>query len=325
VQIDPRLAGQADRLVGETSGGHLVELDLASGEARILPPFDFTPSITAFPVFATDDWIMVRSDSATAVRIYLGDAAEPVTPPISDPWSIIWAWRTDRFWSRADSVSADAPPTWIEVDARGQPTCIELDTNRFFPVLADPAGGLLISDGASYFRMDDAGRTSRLPGMPVAMSAGHVLLYVCGDTIEECGLRLVDRATNESRPVASERSLGAYSGVGFPIAGPTVTSDGEAAIVPVFNSFGSTAVSVLDIETGAEREFDASSDDSGFPNVSAVWSADERFAYVLDGGVMTAFDRSSGESFPVIDASAVPAAARELLRLQSLTLRVPTT
>jgi hypothetical protein len=235
---------------------------------------------------------------------------------------VLWQYGTDRFWTWAGFGSGATD--LVEVDVSGERTGRVLSVAALFPFTTDPAGGVVVGDIGAFFTLDDAG-SALLPGLPVAMGESHIVVYACGDTMDACGLRLVDRSTSQWRPVPGAPGSGRYTGwLGNQAGTPGLTGDGGAALFPVSEDDGGVSVRVVDVATGEEFRFEYLDRSNSGVRPSGVWSEDEQFAFVLDEGVLTAFDRTTGESFPVVDPGVDETEIPALGRLVSVTRRVET-
>lgn len=309
VDIDARLADRTDRIVATGPDGLLLELDLGTGRLRSLD-LDRIRSASGNPVVAGADWIMVRPDDGSSWQVFLGDSAEPEPFGVDDPWSTVWQYGTDTFWTMQYSPVPDLQRI-VEVGLDARTTGREIDAGGYWPTRSDVAGGVIVGDESVGMFVADVAGSARLPGRPLALGRSHMVLLACGVTVDDCGLRVLDRATGELRPVPESpsgeprdaRLYGGWWGVSSGV--PEVTDDGTAALVAVATDFGS-AIAVIDLVTGAEVQFDAPDPSTTFVVPVAAWSSDERFAYVNDSGVLTAFDRETGESFPVVPGDDLP-------------------
>jgi hypothetical protein len=309
VTIDPRLAGSTDRIVVVATEPALYDLDLATG---LLSSIEITEGLqlnTGRSPIAGADWVLLSSDQlAPATRIYRVGESEPERMTVADPYNLMWQYGTDRFW--LPTWSDESGPVVREIDLTGRDTGREFSVNGLWPSSVDPSGQVIVGDTIGMYVADDTGSRRMPPGRPVALGLGHIVSLTCGDTIGECGLRVYERATGAAadvpRPVVRVDLLSRYGHwLEFLRGASTVTSDGKAALLPVSTINGMVAMAVVDLVTGTEREF-AVPLSNGYVVPSGGWSADGRFAFVNDDGVLTAFDRETGEQFAVVLDGAMP-------------------
>ncbi len=322
-EVDPRLKGTSDSIVALGEDNRLIEFDLTTGLTTTAPP-PRSRMASTFPPIAGDDWIMMQFDDGRGPSVFRDGAAVGTELRLGSSWSNVLLWQidTDLFWT-VEFDFDDNGLSLVEYGIDGGPTGRTIDTNDLWPSVADPAGGLIVTDAAGSYTVTPEG-SQRLPdGRLVAAGVGHLLLYSCGATLADCGLRVVDRATGEERSVPMpappfdhvDRLSGWWSQT---MSRPMISPDGAAALLAV-SSVDEQMVAVLDLTTGELEPFAESGGTSTEPFTypSAVWSGDGRFAYLVADSVLTAYDRTTGESFPVVPGDVFP-------DVRSLTIRPPT-
>jgi hypothetical protein len=306
VEVDPRLAGASDRIVAIGADGELIDVDVATGEVRTLMPG--RPQVSAIAsLIAGDDWALVTYDDGSPPRVFHSDDGIPTAFEPSDAWSTYWEVDSDRFWTVDYSEQFGQAETLVEIDVDGGRTGRAIDLNGLWPTQSDPAGGVVVSGSVGTFSVTPDGSRRFGDGALVAISAGHALMYACGDTIESCGLEILDRDSGAAQPVpplpAPYDDMNKVSNWwGAAPSRPTITPDGAAALITVVTTLGNPEPAVVDLATGEVTTFANRSGGIGgttFSYPSATWSGDGRFAYVVDRSTLTAFDRATGEVFPV--------------------------
>jgi hypothetical protein len=316
VEIDSRLAGATDRIVGVTDDGGFVEFDLAAGEIRTLAG-SRAQAGTSYAPIAGADWIVSLRDDGGSARVFIGESAVPEVLNTTDPYSIIWQYGTDLFWKMDYDVTTGRPAAAVEFDLTGRDTGRTIDIGGMWMLGSDMVGGVLLNTGSIGLYRADAEGSERLPdGQVVAISPTHLLLYSCGENLNTCGLRRVDRASGESQPVPVEQdvlnivttSIGWWAPAP---ATPTISADGGAAIV-ISAAEGVPEVAIIDLTEGTFTLIGGAGNSMMYANPSAGWSADGRFAYAVVESTLTAFDRTTGESFPVVTTVPVDASVAEV-------------
>jgi hypothetical protein len=309
VAVDPRLAGADDRIVAVTGDRELLELDVATGALRLLEVPAWRSRQVPYSPIAGDDFVVVRFDDNSDITVLRGDDPVPQQLYVDDPWSTFWDVSAGTVWTiDVRSSGFGRPSALVELDLEGEPTGASIDLNGLWPAgVSDPRGGVIVGDGAiGMFTVTPEGSERLAGGRILAIGVEQVLTFDCAETIDDCGVRLVDRSDGSSQPVPVQdaelvdRML--YGWYGGPTTTAQITSDGAHAIVPVWSEFGPPVATVINTRTGAVTRLDSGDEVPGitlYP--SAVWSDDERFAYHVDGGVVTAWDRSTGERFAVSD------------------------
>lgn len=192
------------------------------------------------------------------------------------------------------------PLVYERIDLRGEPLgpVVEMPW-RSWAIADDPTGGLVTVYNGNIYRVDQDGATQLAAGELVGLSRDIVVARRC-DEVLQCRFEIVDRATGETRAVPHDPALG--DGVGVePVStwGPERSSpmspDGSAVVV--VGSFDSASeLGIVDLATGAYAAVS-----TGGLGGSFVWSPDSRFLFHLENGVITAYDRETGESFAVLE------------------------
>jgi hypothetical protein len=292
----------------------VVELDLATASMRSLPPLVGTQGAPFAPL-AGADWLMLQFDSSPVIA-FLDGATQPTELRDWDMWSSYWQVDTDRFWRTEYDPSNGRVEAVVAIDVRGEPTGRRVDPAGLWASGAAPRGRVLVGDVSTGIYSVSPEGSSRLPdGRVLAISADHVLLYSCGATLDDCGVRVVDRNTGASRPVPLEEEIDPVQLSGWwgpPLPRPSITPDGAAALVIIIDESGRPIVAALELDSGARTEFGWESNVSFNRLPSATWSVDGRFAFVVDDGTVVAYDRVTREQFPV---------SSELPPISALTVR----
>ena len=303
VAIDPRLAGATDRIVAVTVDRDLIELDLATGMLRTLNVRTWSTSQTPFAPIAGDDFVSVQFDNGNTPDVFIGDDTTPTRLPLSDPWATYWDVAAGTVWTMRYEDRSGRPSQMVELDLHGDATGRTIDLNGLWPSgVSDPAGGVVIGDpSVGLFSVTPEGSQRIADGRPLALGLGHVVSYECGDTLDDCGLRLIDRETGASRPVQldeeimTDRVLNGWWG--GPQAATGVTADGRTATFALADELGRPSLGVLDTGTGELTTFESEMARFSYP--SAAWSGDEHWLFLVADGVVTAYDRTTGEQFAV--------------------------
>jgi hypothetical protein len=165
--------------------------------------------------------------------------------------------------------------------------------------MADPSGGVIIHSSGRWFSIGPDTTESLGIGEMVAGDATMARLYDCPQ-LDDCGLWRTDRATGASARVPAAVAGGQRF---IPTAWWTsdassgISPDGRMVALTVDDGTGSGGIAIVDLESGEVTEVEA----RGNGQPVAVWSPDGAFVVFLDaGGVPTAHDVASGETFPVV-------------------------
>lgn len=295
VDVDPRLAGLTDTIVGVDPQRGLVELDLATGELESL---DLPAGVlnSTFGVVAGPNWALLVGGDGTS-RLVVGRSTDLAESQIGPNFGTIWRADSDLFWR----VAQNDPTGTVaeEITVTGTPTGRESSLGGFYPNSVDVDGALIVGDGSfGGFVVDDAG-SFRLPGRIVALGQAGWLVRACGDTVDSCGLAMVDRATREVRPLdvdaAGRRIESAMWFVGEG-SRPGISPDGRYALVTLIDQQGLTTGAVLDLETAALIEMPG----AGYSS-ALLWSGDGRFVYLLGGAGPSAWEVATGDLITIAE------------------------
>ena len=156
------------------------------------------------PVFAGDDWIMVYNAELQRAELFEGRApledflfgsnAQVVYRPGSDTFQII-----------EQTATTDGALEWtvseVAYDGSGQlyETTFELPPMSWVQS-TDPAGGLIVyAQGGGIYHSDGATSQRLTSGMLLGLNATTMVVSECGETLGECRINIVDRATGERR------------------------------------------------------------------------------------------------------------------------------
>ncbi|MDJ0767661.1 MAG: hypothetical protein QNJ12_02665 [Ilumatobacter sp.] len=294
VAVDARLAGLPLRLVGFDPGDRLVELDLATGElarTRIDRTFADTANVTV-----GEDWVAVPGYDGTNVNVVDANG-EVSSSRLGEPWNLLWQPGTDRFW-RGTNEGFRGPTRYEEVTLDGEETGAAIDVPSFV-WMVDPRGGLVVHEAGKAYSVDEVEVEYLGAGEVVGISSSQVVLRECDEQMI-CGLTVLDRASGEWRDVPDHDSadLDSVTGWGlFPASQQlTLSPDGRWCSVTTFAT-STPRLELVDLVTGEWHELTR----TDFPT-GVSWSPDSRFAFYRSSGALpTAFDVTTGESFPVMD------------------------
>jgi hypothetical protein len=292
IDVDPRAAALGLRVVAVDGRGRLYDIDATTGERAIIDT-DVRPDSGA-ALYVGSDWILVGAGETGNTQLYRGHAtAERV--PVGPFYNLRQQPGTDRFWRLEDSFQYPSPMTVSEVTVDGTETgtTFELDP-RYWPVGADPRGGLLVLNvpGGTY-RVGPDGSSRISTGAVLAIGTDVALVTSCADTLESCGLYAVDRDTGELRPLPSlDESEWVYENAG--VFGYTpemaaVSPDGRWA--PIMRTGSSQSFGVIDLDSGEFIEL------ADFPVSGVQWLDGGRAALYLSNGQLTVYVLATGETY----------------------------
>lgn len=298
IELDPRLAGMPMRLVGIRFDNRLVELDLATGRAterQIPASSSFEPGLMK----AGDDWILLPRNDSTDMRLIRDDGTE-TDFPAGDQWSLLPVVGTDEFWRTGNQRGFEDTLQYEKVNIDGDVLgpVIEMPW-RSWAIAADPFGGVVTTYNGKVYRVTETGATQLAVGELLGISAGVVVVRDC-DEVLRCGLSVVDRATGEIAIVPPDPDFGPdaryESLIGWGASRRSPLSPDDRSMVVAAYGDVEVRLGIVDLESGVVTSL---SD----PYLTDVieWSPDGRFLFVIVDGVVSAVDRETGETFPVVD------------------------
>lgn len=318
INIDGRAIELGLQLVGVTSAGRLFDIDAAAGTIASIARSNRTAGGAA--VFAGEDWVMLGDFDRGQIELYRAFENTSTRLSIGSLWDLRWQPGTDRFWVVDQNYVYPGPMTIVERTLEGDETgtVIEL-SSRFWPVSADPAGGLIVSGQSGTFRVTPDGSERISTGSILAIGSDRALVVECGDSLDTCGTFVLDRLSGERTRLtvdgSTDPALESVSNYGMYGGGDLsrISPDGRYAPVvvpaPTEARFG-----VIDLETGSFTRL------SGFVESGLFWTPDGSHAVYLSGGAVMVFDAERGESFPLL---APGPSTVENFTVTAITLRPP--
>jgi hypothetical protein len=300
VSVHSGVAGQPIELVGTSSGGHLVTLDLATGELRRHTDRRFG-SDEFDPIFAGPDWLAVAQPDQSELLV-LRDGHEPERVAFGDVWELLRVPRTDRFWHFSDTDGG--PPFgsrfYEEISLRDGPTGRRVEVAGAELVLPDPAGALVGSRAGKAYTIDADGASHLGDGELLAIGLDVALFRNCDETMR-CYLAVLDRSSGALTRLSTEQRFvdgitPAFWGY-LPSLAPSVSpSGGHSVIRPFVDDEPATAI--LDLRSGVVTTLTAADDP---PFTAIAWSDDGRFVFYTDGTVPMAWDAETGATFAIAE------------------------
>ena len=297
-RVQVEAAELAIRIVGVRPNGEVVELDTATGE---LASFG-EPVEMAAPqqLWAGVDWILANGRN-NGVRLFTGRQAPQLVDGF-EAWMLHAQPGTDRFWAVVPEIGQ-----WVrivEITADGTATGVEFAIDgRYWVTGSDPAGGLVLfgAPGGSY-RVSPEGTSRITTGDVIALSAQVAVAADCGESMQPCGLVVVDRTTGESRSVvptiaepttATQASpyLESPAAYGFPALISGISPDGRYS--PIMISSVDQDYGLVDLVTG---EFIQLGD---YPESGLWWAPDSRSVMYIVNGHLMVFEIESRNTYEV--------------------------
>jgi hypothetical protein len=312
VEVDPRLAGIELTLVGVERGNVLVDLDL---DAQTITRREIHGvNVEPGAIVVGDDWVVMVNPYDDQSRV-VGDDGSRQRVDLGDPWGLLWQVGTDRFWRVVDEFGWDGPaidePTiYEEIDLAGEPTGVVLELPfDTWSWQVDPGGGLLVEKTGKLYSVGESSVSLIGVGEQIAVSGDVAVMRDCDEQLE-CGLFVVDRSSGDVRPLPVETVAGdpipveALWGRFGGVENNTISPDGEMCVV-IAPADDQPMLMLLDLRSGVLVELGV---EGVFPS-AVVWSPDSRFVFFVAGyhgfgsfvgGDLRAYDRRSGDVFPVV-------------------------
>ncbi|NNE13011.1 MAG: hypothetical protein HKN41_12295 [Ilumatobacter sp.] len=291
VILNEKLTGSDFRIVGVTRGTTTVEIDVATSTMTTQRWPGLNQTFT--PVLG-DGWLVTTSSTSGAMRLITADGTES-SPPIGEPWNLLWVEGTDTFWRGVESGFAGGFDRYELVDLSGRPLGPVIDARGTWPAGVDPAGGVLTIDQGRTYSLREGGVEFVGPGELLGISAEYAVLRICDEQLA-CDLLVVDRVTGEQRPLGVEPDVAPTSPWFFGPSTGSVAPGGGAVSFLAPTERGVRLV-VIDLDTAEVYELVA---DTGGPSGFA-WSPDGRFGAFVQGSTPQLFDRETGSVEPLAE------------------------
>jgi hypothetical protein len=285
-------------LVGLTTDGDLIELDLDTGRYRRTDVTNRTLSTSMMADAALSAvggvvYITSPNDGSTwLVRPGEGPVRAPGLLGDSGAYFGLGLLPSDEpgaFWLTRYVDPSGAQLTLVTPDGERAGVDVELGMLGG-PIGPDGRGGVLVASAGGVYRVGRLGATRIATGNAVGWGANHVLIAECDDALV-CGTVIVDIATGDRTAVAVD-------GVDLQPAYwygnyPSVSPDGRGLLA--WDARGPNPVfSYVDLAAGTATELSG-----GFGQWSAGWSTDGRFLLYLDDRELFVVDRPLATYLPV--------------------------
>jgi hypothetical protein len=302
VAVDPRLARTGTgglRIVGRrSSAAELVEVDLDAGTTTTFD-LDGMPPEFGGSLAVGDDWVVIPVFNGGSAFVVHADGTVDRAALQPDGNNLLSVPGTERFW-RMSPIFDGGGITVEEVGLDGEPTGVEVTTPvNAWPAMADPLGGVIIQSSGRWFSVSPDDTEPLGIGEMVAVDETMALLYDCPE-LDDCGLWRTDRMTGERTRVPVAVPVGdRYLPTAWWSADASsgISPDGRMVALTVDDGTGDGGIAIVDLETGDVIDVEVR---GGMPTVP-VWSPNGAFVVFLDsGGVPTAYELASGETFPLV-------------------------
>lgn len=308
IEVAPEVAQLPVELVGTEGDGTLVTLDLPSGAMVQRPDTGINGSTGGPPRIAAGPGWVLLPDWNQDRSVLIEDGADPVAVDLGPPWLLVEAATTGQFWRIDDQALSGRPRDAELIDRFGEPVGDPLPIDSA-SILADPAGGVVVTTTGGTYSVTTDGATRIVDGDVLAIGADRALARHCDEQLA-CRHVVVDRSTGDMRPIEIDADFGRADNYYFGGGDVrTIGPDGRTAAVAWITSTGTPMVSLVDLETGTVTDL------SNFSETVLRWSPDGRFAFYLEVGLPMAHDLATGESYVIAD---------DLPRLDRLALRPST-
>jgi hypothetical protein len=294
-------AEMAIQIVGVQPSGRVIELDTATGDLATTE-LDMGVGMPS-GIYAGPDWILVTSPDSTGGRLLRG-REEPETISVGQMWLFHHQPGTDRFWRIREPMTYGERFVISEVMFDGSETGVRFESDgRFWSNGADAVPGLVVSGapGGSYHVGPD-GSHRITTGYVLAVGPTVALATECGESIDTCGLVVVDRTTGTSTPLtpvfpegeeeSPERLMfESAANYGYPGLLAAISPDGRYS--PILINGRDQDFGVIDLVTGEFIQF------GDTPQSSLWWSPDSRSAMYLVNGHLTVYDLETRTTYEV--------------------------
>lgn len=296
VKVHESVAGLPIEIVALGSGRRVISLDLETGalDTRVIDSQPFGPPT----LFVGEGWLLLPSWDDDLASTLIPDDAAPESVELGPAWRLLTAPESGVIWRADAELFSDVIGVAEQIGLDGARLGVSVELPSA-PLVADPAGGLVVQVPGGVFQVEPEGATRITPGRLVAIGADHALSHECDDQLI-CDYGIVDRATGMRSALLLGEALGEQPFLGTtwtPTSGSAFSPDGASVAVEwigTVNGFRAALV-VLDLETGAVTEVAAT-----IGAVPYAWSPDGRVLFYVHGGSLKALDIDTGEANSVV-------------------------
>jgi len=294
-------------LVGLTTDGRLMELDLDTGVATFT---DLPPRLEGDPVVLAAASGSIVADPYMGIGYFVPHGGEPLEwSGWQDGWTGMLPWpgpNDDTLW-----LSHYGPGDQVDVQLAtldGEPIADPIPITAGYPAMSDGAGGVLVVAPGGTYRVNTDGIHRITTGSVVGAGPGGLVVVDCDEQLV-CAASLLQPATGEQRPVAVP-DAGSLARSGWLMGFPAVAPDAGAIVVYQYGNGADRdeGLALLDLSTGLSTVLTQQYASWW----SFGWSNDGRFGVYLDDGKLFYVDRPLRSYLPVHD---------ELPRLRYFTTR----
>ena len=291
VAVDERLDGIDASLVGIDSSSQIVEVDLDAG-TTVTGRYE-RYVLEGEWMIAGDGWIAAPNYNDGSISALFPDGTARDVP--GPPWQVLYDETTGRFWS-SSSEDWNVEREISEVDVVEGPT----GRSVTLPPGVWPVGvvdrDVYASAAGTIYRVRPAGAVEVGRGDLYGATPSTLVTFGCDEELQ-CGIRVTDLDTGEIRRLPeTDAAVTSYSGWFGRSNGGALSPDGRWMLAVVGGQIDLPTVGVLDLESGEFSEFTTGG--SYVPN-GASWDPTSRFVLYLDVMTPTAYDVTTGETFPI--------------------------
>jgi hypothetical protein len=270
------------RLVGLSSAGELVLLDLDSGHLDEIDVPGVRSGFASFVVPGAERMLVGSWDTMSAYIVSVGGDSARAPVMFSNGAQVLPGDRPDTAWVQRFDQQLPYSSVLQLVSFDGEIVAGPIDIAGGWTNWGDQRGGVIVEAPGGSYSVNAGGAQRLTPGRVLAVGVNHVLVKECDDSLH-CTMALIERDTgirSELPPelVDGDSVLGGVS--------PSIAPDGRAIVV-VDAGVASPMRRYVDLATGASVEMGV------LGGESVGWTPDGRYVLALSGEGLVVVDRTT--------------------------------
>jgi hypothetical protein len=270
------------RLVGLSSSGDLVLLDLDSGHLDEIDVPGVRSGFASFVVPGSDRMLVGSWDTMSAYIVSIAGDSTRAPVMFSNGAQVLPGDRPDTAWVQRFDQQMPYSSVLQLVSFDGDVVAGPIDIAGGWTNWGDQRGGVIVEAPGGSYAVNAGGAQRLTPGRVLAVGVNHVLVKECDDALH-CTTAMIERDTD----TRSELPPGVLDGErGLVAAAPSIAPDGRAIVV-VDAGVANPIRRYVDLVTGTSVEMGI------LGGESVGWTPDGRYVLALSGSGLAVIDRTT--------------------------------